>query len=135
MAHIRQELDPSVATYFKKVQPRDKYLGRWDYPHQFFPVQDYVFGLGANPEDLDINLVPALQGVEYLLFIANGITPLTKENVLSAMSYTDLRNFENGALRQFPNFWDIVKNALLTLQYGQNVLDIVHSLDQYTDLA
>lgn len=107
----------------------------WDYPEQYFPIQDYVFGLGSDPDHHDTNLVPALQGVEYLLSLATGITPLTKENVIKSMSYTDKREFRNGALREFPEFWTMVRNALLELPKGQGVLDIVHSLKEYEDLA
>lgn len=134
MPYSRNELSPSVAPPFKKVQPGDLYLGTWDYPEQYFPVQDYVFGLGSDPNHIDTNLVPALQGVEYLLSLATGITPLTIENVIKSMSYTDKREFRNGALREFPKFWIIIRDALLQLPKGREVLDIVHSIKEYTDL-
>ncbi len=135
MLHSRkEELDSSVAPPFQKVQPGDLYLGMLPYPKEFFPVQEYFFGLGANPEHLDTNLVHALQGVEYLLDIANGDTPLTVDNVSRSMRYADIKKFENGALRQFPEFWNMIKDALLKLQKGREVLDIVRSIEEYTDL-
>ncbi len=134
MLHSREELNPSVAPLFKKVQPGDLYLGMWKYPDEYFPIQEYVFGLGANPDHLDTNLVPALQGVEYLLSLAQGDTPLTTDNVTRSMHYVDIREFENGALRQFPEFWNMVRDAMLKLPKGQQVLDIIRSNEEYADL-
>lgn len=134
MLHLREELNPSVAPLFKKVLPEDRYLGIWEYPKEYFPIQEYVFGLGANPNYVDTNLVPALQGVEYLLDIANGNTPLTEDNVSRSMRYADIKEFENGALRQFPEFWNMIRDAMLKLPKGQEVLDIIRSLDEYVDL-
>ena len=130
----KEELSPSVAPPFKKVQPGDLYLGMWRYPDQYFPVQEYVFGLGANPNNHDTNLVPALQGVEYLLSLATEITPLTRENVTRSMHYTDIKEFRDGALREFPEFWEITKKAMLELPKGQEVLNIVRSIEEYADL-
>jgi len=134
MPYSRNELNPSVAPLFKKVKPGERYLGRWEYPDEYFVIQEYVFGLGADPNHLDTNLVPALQGVEYLLSLAKGDTPLTTDIVINSMYYVDLREFENGALRQFPEFWAMVRDAMLELPKGQEVLDIVRSIDKYADL-
>ena len=134
MLHSREELNPSVPPPFQKVQSGDLYLGMWEYPDTYFPIQEYVFGLGADPNHLDTNLVPALQGVEYLLSLAKGDTPLTTDIVINSMYYVDLREFENGALRQFPEFWAMVRDAMLELPKGQEVLDIVRSIDKYADL-
>ena len=130
----KEELSPSVTPLFEKVQPGDLYLGIWKYPDQYFPIQEYVFGLGADPNDPDTNLVPALQGVEYLLSLATGSTPLTRENVTRSMYYIDIRNFRNGALREFPEFWNMTKDAMLELPKGREVLDIVRSIEEYADL-
>lgn len=135
MTYTREQLDPSRRPYFKEVQPTDLYHERWRYPRRYFLIQEYVFGLGSNPEQPDTTLVPALQGVEYLLFLATGDTPLTEQNVVISMRYIDIPEFRNGALTEFPEFWIMVKDALLELPNGQEVLTIIHSLEGYEDLA
>ena len=131
---ISQRLDPNVKPQFTPYT--EEYLGR-KVPSQLFPIQDWCFAQGADPEHLSPDLTHVLQGVEYILQAATGNFPeaMTADQIGVAMPYLNCEeDFENGALRQYPELQQMMKKAILTLPKGKEVINTIRSFEQYQDL-
>ncbi|OGY21428.1 MAG: hypothetical protein A3A65_00200 [Candidatus Chisholmbacteria bacterium RIFCSPLOWO2_01_FULL_49_14] len=113
-----------------------KYLGR-DVPDEYFKIQDFCAAQGTSQDSLVPDLTVTLQGVEYIIQAGTGKHPemLTQETLRQTMSYLNREDlFERGALRQYPNFLEIVKEELVKLPSGKTVLDMLGQIPEYQDL-
>jgi len=113
-----------------------KYLGR-DVPEEYFNIQDFCVAQGTTQDSLVPDLMDTLQGVEYVIQAATGKYPelLTEDNIRQTMSYLNREDlFEGGALRQYPNFLEIVKEELLRMPKGKTVLELISRFPKYQDL-
>lgn len=131
---ISKRLDTSVQPQFTPYT--EEYLGR-KVPQQLFPIQDWCFAQGADPEHLFPDLTHVLQGVEYILQASTGNFPeaMTADQISGAMTYLNCEeDFKHGALRQYPELQKMMKQAMLTLPKGQEVINTIRSLKQYQDL-
>lgn len=115
-----------------------KYLNR-DIPEQLFPIQEWCIKQSSAPDEFLPDLSCIFQGLEYLLQAATGKFPdemvLTEKEISGTMVYLNREDdFENGALRQFPELQIMIRSALLELPKGQEVIDIIQSIKRYDDL-
>jgi len=140
MSWTKEQLIPHLS---KKNKPKDgdllekghKYLGR-NVPEQYFKIQDWCISQGVTNSAIP-DLTKTLQGVEYIIQAAvdndpKVLTPTTLKNCMWYLNRPE--EFKNGALRQFPEFQEIIKKELLELPFGKKVLKIISEIPEYSDL-
>lgn len=131
---LTKQLDPNTRPLFGPYEA--EYLGR-KVPEQLFPIQDWCFAQGADPNHLFPDLTNVLQGVEYILQAGTGNFPeaMTADEINGAMFYLNCEeDFKNGALRQYPELQEMMKEALLSLPKGAEVIKTIRSIKRYKDL-
>lgn len=143
MAFTKEQIQPYLGTenkpYTSPLIRAEKYLDR-DVPEGYFVVQDWCMAQGFAPVKSGIpDLSRTFQGLEYIFQTATGKEPedivLSESAVANMMHYLNRENdFENGALRQFPEYQRLIKQELLKLPNGRKTIDAIQKIPKYKDL-
>jgi len=143
MAYSKEQLsellDPNLST--TKCAPLEKgvpYIGR-NVPDEYFVIQDWILEQPAAPEDSDIpDLGCVLQGLEYIFCDASDTyphIPRDEKNLRTTMGYLNRElEFEGGALRQYPELQRLIREGLLQMPRGQEVISVIQGIEGCEDL-
>jgi len=131
--HFDRNNEPRAGVLIKRGS---KYMGR-EIPDGYFTIQDFCVSQGiATKADIP-DLTHILQGVEYIFYIATGEHPedLTPRELIGAMYCLNReKEFEGGALRQYPELLEITKTEILKLPRGREVIEILGGIPEYQEL-
>ncbi|MFC1624840.1 hypothetical protein ACFL15_00460 [Patescibacteria group bacterium] len=143
MLYTKEQLlkvqDPNQPTESMLLIKRGETCFGREVSEQYHIVQDWILEqpgvpLGSFYPDLG----SALQGVEYMFYAATANSPSEHRNVEQMeimMNYLNRENlFKGGALRQYPEFQEVIKKAILELPHGQEVINLIQKIDKYKDL-
>ena len=147
MPYSREQLqeiwvkDKPVKDFEPLVRGRT-YFGH-EIPEQVFVIEEWCMKQGGSPRGSRIpDLSNTFQGLEYILLTASGVysKALGKQlfepsEIQGMMSYLNReRDFQGGALRQFPDYQKMIKKALLELPRGPKVIKAVQKIEKFSDL-